>query len=108
MLRTVYVAAAAAVLHRAAPPLHHGATGVADLPPETEEPVPRATPLSHILAAFARKISHRRDVHPLRASEDARHAAPIRGHKLPELPRLPELRAPRRSWCVAKVGPDSE
>lgn len=34
----------------------------ADLPPETKEPVPpRDTPLSHILAAFARKISHRRD-----------------------------------------------
>lgn len=34
----------------------------ADLPPETEEPVPpRDTLLSHILAAFARKISHRRD-----------------------------------------------
>lgn len=34
----------------------------ADLPPETREPVPpRDTPLSHILAAFARKISHRRD-----------------------------------------------
>jgi len=36
---------------------------VADLPPETEEPVPpRDTPFSHILAAFAQKISHRRDV----------------------------------------------
>lgn len=50
-MRAVYVAAPDVV-----------AAAAADLPPETEEPVPpRDTPLSHILTAFARKISHRRD-----------------------------------------------
>lgn len=62
-------------------------------PRKPKKPVlPRATLLSHILAAFARKISHRRDVLRSResASGDARARArgPVfsRVHKLPRLP----------------------